>query len=525
MELNDDERAELKGLLAGGKGRARKLKRAQILLAADGGQSDAAIAASVGIGTSTVYRTKQHFVEGNLEYALAEKLRPGAKRKLSSKEEALLVARTCSAPPAGRARWTLELLASAMVALTDHEELSRETVRRRLGENKLKPWRQEMWCIPEINAEYVARMEDVLDLYAEAPDPLRPVVSFDESPTQLIGEVREPIPAEPGKLQRYDSEYCRNGTVNLFIFYDVHRGWRHVKITDRRTSVDFAECMRELVDVYYPEAERIRIAIDNLSTHSLGALYEAFAPEEARRILRRLEFHFVPKHASWLNMVEIEIGVLRAQCLDRRIDNRATLETEVAAWERERNASQARIEWMFTTETARVKMGRAYPVIATANAPTKHNVTNPVSQALPAKETEPAQNSPEPDPCASSDKETANTAPQQTASDTNETSTREPPEPATAPKGMRENVTAKQGESKAKTRGSAPSPANAPTNTHEIVKQKGQPSEERSKPRATPQKWRTAGPRTHARATDAQLAPRRRKRAAKRSVKTTVQSY
>jgi transposase len=361
VNLTEDERNELKVLLARGKTAARKLKRAQILLAADAGQSDETIAANVGVGTSTVFRTKRRFVEGNLDLALAEEKRPGAKRKLSSKEEALLIATACSAPPKGRARWTLELLAGTMVALTEHNDLSRETVRRRLGENKLKPWRQEMWCVPEINAEYVARMEHVLDLYADAPDPRRPLVCFDESPTQLIGEVREPIPAKPGQLQRYDCEYQRNGTVNLFVFVDPHRCWRHVKITERRAAVDFAECMREMVDEHYPDAEVIRVVLDNLSTHGPGALYEAFEPEDARRILRRIEFHFVPKHGSWLNMAEIEIGVLRGQCLDRRIEDAAMLKAEVAAWEEQRNRANASIDWAFTTETAREKMGRAYP--------------------------------------------------------------------------------------------------------------------------------------------------------------------
>src|SRR6185437_13217366 len=303
VELSQVERCELTAMLSKGKCAARKLKRAQILLAADAGRSDDEIACAVAVGGSTVYRTKRRFVEGNLERAL-------------SKEEALLVATACASPPQGRARWTLELLADAMVKLTRHESLSGETVRRRLAENDLKPWRRDMWCIPRIDGEYVARMEDVLDLYAEAPDPKRPVVCFDESPVQLIGEVRQPIPAEPGQLERYDCEYRRNGTVNLFVCIDVHRPWRKVKVTERRTAVDYAHCMRELVDVHYPDAACIRVVQDNLSIHSVGALYEAFAPAEARRILRRLEFHYTPKHASWLNMVEIEIGVLRGQCLD-----------------------------------------------------------------------------------------------------------------------------------------------------------------------------------------------------------------
>jgi hypothetical protein len=222
-----------------------------------------------------------------------------------------------------------------------------------LTENDLKPWRKDMWCIPQVDGEYVARMEDVLDLYAEAPDSKRPAVCFDESPTQLIGEVRPPIPAAPGQIERYDCEYKRNGTANLFIFLDVHRPWRKVKVTESRAAADFAACMRELTDVHFPDAARIRVVLDNLSIHFPGSLYQAFPPCEARRVLRRLEFHYVPKHASWLNMVEIEIGVLRSQCLDRRIATREQLVFEIAAWERQRNASAARIKWMFTTEKAR----------------------------------------------------------------------------------------------------------------------------------------------------------------------------
>ncbi len=361
VELSQAERDQLTALLSGGKHAARKLKRAQILLAADAGASDVAIATSVAVGESTVYRTKRRFVEGNLDFALSEEPRPGAARKLSGKEAALLVATACSNPPEGRARWTLALLAGAMVKLTDHEDLSRETVRRRLAENQLKPWRQDMWCIPRVDGAYVARMEDVLDLYAEAPDPRRPVVCFDESPTQLIGEVRQPIPAAPGQLRRYDYEYRRNGTVNLFVFLDAHRPWRKVKITDQRTARDFAECMRDLVDVHYPQADLIRVVMDNLSTHSAGALYEAFPAPEAHRVLRRLEFHYTPKHASWLNMVEIEIGVLRGQCLDRRIGERAQLVSQIAAWQKARNGAGARVKWMFTTERARTKLAHAYP--------------------------------------------------------------------------------------------------------------------------------------------------------------------
>jgi transposase len=361
VTLETSERAQLVSMVLGGKGAFRRLKRAQILLAADNGATDEEIARNVAVGTSTVYRTKQRFVEEGLERALSELPRPGAERKLGVVDESLLVAVACSKPPDGRARWTLQLLADEMVRLTVHDSVSDETIRRRLDELQLKPWLEKMWCIPKVDAEFVARMEDVLALYAEPHDERRPVVCFDETPRQLIGEDRVPVRAEPGKKRRFDYEYVRNGTANVFMFVDVNRPWRHAKVTDQRTCIDFAECMRDLVDEHYPDAERIRVVLDNLSAHSAAALYQRFAPEEARRILSRIELHFTPKHASWLNMVEIEIGVMVQQCLSRRIAEKATLVSEIAAWQRRRNAERAGIDWMFTVERAREKLGRAYP--------------------------------------------------------------------------------------------------------------------------------------------------------------------
>jgi transposase len=359
--LTEEERAELKGLVGAAKTLGQKRKRAQILLACDRGMAEETIAAALPCGVSTIYRTKRRFVEEGLEAALNEKPRIGGNRKLTGREEATLVAVACSKPPLGRARWTLELLAGELIRLTDHKSVSRETVRRRLAENDLKPWQRKMWCIPAVDTEFVARMEDVLDLYAERPNPRRPVICFDETPTQLVGEARIPVPAAPGQVEKFDYEYCRNGTANLFVFVDAHRPWRHVKVTSQRTAIDFAECMRDLVDVHYPKAERIRVVLDNLSTHLAKNLYEAFPAEEARRILRRLEFHYTPKHASWLNMVEIEISVLASQCLDRRIPDRLTLEAAVAAWQKSRNASGARIRWMFSVDKARKKLSKSYP--------------------------------------------------------------------------------------------------------------------------------------------------------------------
>jgi DDE superfamily endonuclease len=204
-------------------------------------------------------------------------------------------------------------------------------------------------------------MEDVLDLYAAPADPRRPLVCFDEQPYQLVSETRRPQPARPGRAGRYDYEYKREGTANLFMHCAPHLGWRHVEVTDRRTARDFAHQLKALVDEHFPAAEVIRLVSDNLNTHTPAALYAAFPPEEARRLARTLEFHHTPPHGSWLNMAEIELSVLSGQCLDRRLGDRPTLRDEVAAWARRRNAAHATITWRFTTADARLKLHRVYP--------------------------------------------------------------------------------------------------------------------------------------------------------------------
>ena len=206
-------------------------------------------------------------------------------------------------------------------------------------------------------------MEDVLDLYQEPFDPKKPVVTFDERPVQLISETRRPLPARPGRRERYDYEYHREGTANLFEFFQPWAGWRHLKVTDHRAKEDFAQCMKELVDVHFPDADVIRLVVDNLNTHDLSSLYETFEPAEARRMARKLEFHYTPKHGSWLNMVEIEFAVLSRQCLDRRIPDLETLTREVAHWEQQRNDQQATVNWRFTPEVARDRLKALYPSI------------------------------------------------------------------------------------------------------------------------------------------------------------------
>jgi hypothetical protein len=207
-------------------------------------------------------------------------------------------------------------------------------------------------------------MEDVLDVYARPYNPRRPVVCFDEHVVQLIAEKRQPLPPKAGRPERYDYEYQRNGTRNLFLFFQPLAGWRHVRVTERRTKLDFAHCMQYLVDELFPEVDKIVLVLDNLNTHTPAALYEAFEPAEAKRIWDRLEFHYTPKHGSWLNMVEIEIGVLCDQCLADRIPDEDTLCHEVAAWEKRRNEEQATINWQFTTLDARNKLKRLYPIIS-----------------------------------------------------------------------------------------------------------------------------------------------------------------
>jgi hypothetical protein len=216
---------------------------------------------------------------------------------------------------------------------------------------------------PKANAAFVANLEDVLEVYHRPYDAKRPVVCVDEGGKQLIGDVREPLPLRPGSPAKEDHEYTRGGTANLFMAFEPLTGHRHVEVTQRRTNQDFARLVKGLLDERYPSAEKVVLVCDNLSTHTTAALYEAFEPAEARRLVERLEWHYTPKHGSWLNVAEIELSVLARQCLDRRIPDLEALRREVAAWERDRNAAAVKVDWQFTTADARVKLKRLYPVL------------------------------------------------------------------------------------------------------------------------------------------------------------------
>ncbi len=204
-------------------------------------------------------------------------------------------------------------------------------------------------------------MEDVLDLYSQPYDKNYPQICFDERPCQLISDKRTSIPAQPGQPERVDYEYIREGTCNLFAWFQPLTAWREIKVTSQRTAIDFAHCMKELVDEHFPDAVKVKVVLDNLNTHTPASLYKAFSPHEAKRILDRLEFHYTPKHGSWLNMVEIEFSVLSRQCLNRRIPDIDTMKQEVAAWTKQRNEQQATVDWRFTSSDARVKLKRLYP--------------------------------------------------------------------------------------------------------------------------------------------------------------------
>ena len=223
---------------------------------------------------------------------------------------------------------------------------------------------REQWCIPpEANADFVWHMEDVLDVYQRPIDPRRPVVCLDETSRQVVADVRSPLPPLPGRPARHDPEYARHGVANLFLVTEPLRGWRQVRVSAQRTRTDWAHCIKDLVDVRYPDVEQIVLVMDQLNTHSPASLYETFAPAEAKRLAAKLEIHYTPKHGSWLNMAEIELSALQRQCLDRRLRDRTTMEREVAAWVDARNVGPTSVDWRFTTTDARIKLKRLYPVI------------------------------------------------------------------------------------------------------------------------------------------------------------------
>jgi hypothetical protein len=369
VQLSDEERAQLQQMIASGTASARKIRRAQILLKSDSSPkgpnwSYQAICEAFDVSETTITTVRKAYCEGGLEAALNRK--PSVReyrRRLDGEAEAHLIALACSQPPEGHVRWTLRLLRDRFVEAGYAEPVSHETIRQVL-KNELKPWLKQRYCIPpHENAAFVCQMEEVLEVYQRPYDPRRPMVCMDELPQQLLVNVREPLPIKPGCPLREDYEYERKGVSNLFLFFEPLAGKRHVQVSERRTKVDWAHAMRHLADELYPEADVIVVVMDNLNTHSPASFYEAFEPAEAQRLRARFEFHYTPKHGSWLNMAEIELSALVRSCLNRRIPDQATLHREVQAWVEERNQKAVRVDWRFTTANARMKLKHLYPKI------------------------------------------------------------------------------------------------------------------------------------------------------------------
>jgi transposase len=370
VELTAAQREELSQMISTGKASARELTHARILLKADEGPygpgwSDAQIQEALDISIGTVGRVRKRCAQSGVQEAIlphqAQRVR---QRRLDGNQEAYLIALVCSAPPAGSARWTLRLLASTLVELGYVEHISHETVRQVLLANELKPWIKKQWCIPTApDAEFVYHMEDILEVYTRPYERARPQVCMDEINTQLLSDTREPLPLEPGRPVREDYEYERQGVCNIFLACEPLMGKRYTMVAAQRTKQQWAQFIRQLADSYYPTADKIVLVMDNLNTHTLAALYEVFPVAEARRLCQRFEVHYTPKHASWLNMAEIELSALDRQCLSQRLSSLEMAQRQVAAWTSRRNQLQVTIEWRFTAADACIKLKHLYPSI------------------------------------------------------------------------------------------------------------------------------------------------------------------
>ena len=367
VRLSAEERAQLDELVRKGKRSAQLLTKARILLKADvseigEGWSDSRIAAALDTSIATIERTRRQLVEEGFEAVLRRKYNPNSARPriFDAVAEAKLIALTLSPAPEGFARWSLRLLEEKVVEPDIVERASDNTIGRTLKKHSQTASQAAVGIPPDASAAFVANVEDVLEVYQRPHDPQRPLVCLDETSKQLIIETRALIPAKPRRKARHDYEYERNGVANLFMVFAPLEGWRHVKVTDRHTAIDYAHTLRDLSDVHFPDAAKIVLVQDNLNTHKPAPLYEAF-PAQARRLVERFEWHYTPKHGSWLHMAEAELGVLPSQCLDRRIADKQILADEVNVWQDHRNKHHAKANWQFKTADARVKLKRLYP--------------------------------------------------------------------------------------------------------------------------------------------------------------------
>ena len=382
VRLSGEERERLETLIRKGKSAARRVLKARILLKADvseagKGWSDNRIIEALETSPSMVYRVRKQLVEEGFEAVLSRKPRamPAITRIFDGEKEAKLIALACSKPPKGRARWTLRLLENKVVELGIVDRASDSTIGRALKKTLFSPIAASTGSSRRrLTARSVAAMEDVLAVYTRPRDGDCPLVCLDETSKQLIAETRVPISMKAGRPARFDYEYERNGTANLFMMFAPLEGWRHVKVTDRHTAVDYARVLKDLADIHFAHAKTIVLVQDNLSIHSKASLYEAFPAVEARRLVERFEWHYTPKHGSWLNLAESELGVLASQCLDRRIPNKQILIDEIAAWEHDRDANHTKeaSQSFWLTKTRKTTA----PINVATKVPTTSETTN-----------------------------------------------------------------------------------------------------------------------------------------------------
>lgn len=380
--LTDDDITVLNNIRKNGHSSAKTIMHANILLNTNDSfpekkKSNRELSEIFGVSLPTVNKIRKTYCEEGLAAALNRKTRltPETMSKITGEFEAHVIATALSPPPKGYAKWNLRLLAEHCMEKKYIVSISHTAVGTILNTNQLKPHLSKYWCIPKENDPYyAASMEDILTIYQKEYNPSLPVVCMDEKPVQLLGEIRERISAKPmetdpetdiqrsGSVQKIDSEYIRMGTASIFMFTEPLSGWRHTEALEHRTMGDFAKMMKNISETYYPDVTRIILVADNLNTHCPGSFYAAFPPETAWELMQKFEFHYTPKHGSWLNIAETELGSLSMQCLgNQRIPKIQELNEMPAEWERDRNQRQKGVNWQFTTKDARVKLKRLYP--------------------------------------------------------------------------------------------------------------------------------------------------------------------
>lgn len=332
---------------------AREICRAHALNLRNKGYSAAEVADILEITPRTVINITSTYTEFGLERALNDDPRPGAPPKFDDRVKAKIVAIVCSDPPEGFDRWTLELLKAQVEKEKIVDSICKESIRVILQEHDLKPWQQEMWCVPKIDAEYASRMEAVLDIYELQHNPQWPVICVDEKPVQLIADKRDPIPSKEGRQRKVDYEYKRNGSANVFCGVEPLAGKYFNKVTETKSGIEFGTFLGE-IERSYPNAKKITLILDNFSSHTVKSVIAAHGEEEGKRIWDRFDVLYTPKHASWLNQGEIAIGMFSRQCLGHsRIGDIETLEKRTKAWNRYINRKKVKIQWNFTKEDAR----------------------------------------------------------------------------------------------------------------------------------------------------------------------------